>query len=79
MGHSASRGAGPYPGGKAYFSFFFFFFATPHGMWDLSYLTKDRTCALAVEAQNLNLWTTRKVLGEGIFLIGGTDSGQIPK
>ena len=48
-------------------------------MWDLSYLTKDRTCALAVEAQNLNLWTTRKVLGEGIFLIGGTDSGQIPK
>ena len=25
--------------------FFFFFWAVPHGMWDSSSLTRDRTCA----------------------------------
>ena len=31
-------------------------------MWDLSSLTKDRTCASALEAWSLNHWTTREVL-----------------
>ena len=30
-------------------------------MWDLSSLTRDRTCTPAVEAQSLNHWTTREV------------------
>ena len=28
-----------------FFFFLFFFLATPHGMWDLSSLTRDQTCA----------------------------------
>ena len=31
------------------FFFFFFFFASPCSMWDLSSLTRDRTCAPALE------------------------------
>ena len=37
------------------------FFAAPHGMWDLSSLTRDQTHAPKVEAQSLNHWTTREV------------------
>ena len=45
----------------------FFFFFLPHcmvcGMWDLSFLTKDRTWVpwSGREAQSLNHWTTREV------------------
>lgn len=31
------------------------------GMWDLSSLTRDRTCAPALEAQSLIHWTLREV------------------
>ena len=32
----------------------FFFLAVPHGMWDLSSPTRDRTCPPALEAWSLN-------------------------
>lgn len=32
------------------------------GMWDLSFLTKDQTCILSIEAWDLNHWTTRESL-----------------
>ena len=38
-----------------------FFLAVLHGMWDLSSLTGDQTCAPALEAWNLKYWTTREV------------------
>ena len=31
------------------------------GMWDLSSLTKDQTCAPVLDTLSLNLWTTREV------------------
>ena len=33
----------------------------PHGMWDLSSLTRNRTCVPCIERQILNHWTTREV------------------
>ena len=33
----------------------------PHGMWNLSSLTRDRTCVLCIGRQILNHWTTREV------------------
>ena len=30
-------------------------------MWDLSFLTREQTCAPAVDVQSLNHWTTREV------------------
>ena len=39
----------------------FFFFPMPHGLQNLSSLTKDRTYDPALGAQNLNHWTTREV------------------
>ena len=42
-------------------SFIYLFLATPHGIWDLSSLTRDRLCVpLEVEAWSLNHCTTRK-------------------
>ena len=41
--------------------FFFFFWPMPCGMWDLSSLTRDRTCFSALKAQSHNHWTARKV------------------
>ena len=35
------------------------FFTMLHGLWDLSSLTKDRTCVPAVEVLSLHHWTTR--------------------
>ena len=32
----------------------FFFLATPHRMWDLSFLTRDQTCASCIGKRNLN-------------------------
>ena len=40
---------------------FFPFLANLLGMWDVSFLTRDWTCAPALEAQSLNHWTTGKV------------------
>ena len=45
--------------------FFFFFLAIPHGMWDLSSLTRDGTHATLLGAQNLKPWTSEKSL-EGL-------------
>ena len=36
------------------------FLAKPCGLWDLSSLTKDRTCASALEVWSLKHWTTRE-------------------
>ena len=41
--------------------FFFFFFATPHGMWDLSSLNRDQVRAPCIGRQSLNHWTAREV------------------
>ena len=41
--------------------FIYLFLATPHGIWDLSSLTRDRLCVpLEAEAWSLNHCTTRK-------------------
>ena len=40
---------------------FFFFFATPYSMQNLSSLTRDRTCAPCIGSESLNCWTTREV------------------
>ena len=40
-----------------------FFFATLHGLWDLSSPTRDQTQALAVKAWNSNHWTAREFPG----------------
>ena len=45
----------------------FFFLAGPHGTWDLSSPSGDRTKASAWEAQSLNHWTAREVPGLVIF------------
>ena len=37
------------------------FLATPHGMLDLSTLTRDKACVPCIWKQSLNHWTTRKV------------------
>ena len=47
---------------------FFFFFAAPPGLQDLSSLTKDRTQAPAVKAWSPNHWTTREFPGTPNFL-----------
>ena len=38
-----------------------FFFATPHGMWDLSSLTRDCDHTTSIRRQSLNHWTTREI------------------
>ena len=44
------------------FFFVFFFLAALCSMWDLSFLTRDRThTSPALEARNLNHWTTTEV------------------
>ena len=50
-------------GGRFYFNFL----AVPCHMWDLSFPTRDQTCAPGVEAQSLNHWTTKEVPGGGDF------------
>ena len=40
--------------------FKFYFFATLHGLWDLSSLTRDWTWAPAVRAPSPNHWTAKK-------------------
>ena len=45
----------------SHFSFFFFFLAMLHGMWDLSFRTRDGPLLPAVETQNLNHWLAREV------------------
>ena len=44
------------------------FLATPHGMQDLSSLTRDRILASTVEARILNQWTTKEVPINSILL-----------
>ena len=56
-------------------SLFFFFLAVPHGMKNLSSLTRDRTCAPAMEVQSPNHWTAREsgrfpVFSFSFFLTG---------
>ena len=41
--------------------FFFFFLAIPHGLWDLSFLTKDQAMPPALAVWNLNHWTAGQV------------------
>ena len=48
---------------------FNWFLAAPHGMWDLSYLTRDQTCSPCSGTQNLNHWTAREILTQ--LLTGG--------
>ena len=43
------------------FKNFFFFFAILDGIWNLSSLTRNRTCAPALEARSLIHWTMREV------------------
>ena len=45
------------------FFYYFFFLATPCGLWDLSSLTRDGTWATAVKAPNPNHWTAREIPG----------------
>ena len=40
---------------------FFFFFATPYSMWDLSSPTNNGTWALCIGRQRFNRWTAREV------------------
>ena len=44
-----------------FFNTFFFFFATPCGMRDLSSQTRDQPHAPSVEAWSLNHWTAKEV------------------
>ena len=40
----------------------FLFLAASHSLWDLSSLTRDRTCALAETALSPNHWAAREFL-----------------
>ena len=42
--------------------FVFLFFFWPHGLWDLSSLTRDGTQVLGSERTSLNPWTAREFL-----------------
>ena len=59
-----SRFLTPGPPGKSekVFCLFHFIFWLPYGMWELSSLTREQTCALAVEGQSPNDWTTGESL-----------------
>ena len=46
---------------------FFFFLATLHGLQGLSSLTKDQTCAPAVEVHSSNHWTARQFLSQSLL------------
>ena len=48
--------------------FFFFFLASPYGLWDPSSLTRDQTQALAVRARSPNHWTAREFPSFFFFL-----------
>ena len=41
--------------------FFVCFVAMPHGLWDLSSLSRNWTWAMAVKTQNPNHWSTRQL------------------
>ena len=43
------------------FFFFFHFLATPHGMWDLGFPTRNRTQATSIGEQSLNHWMAGEV------------------
>uniref|UniRef100_A0A8C6DB18 Uncharacterized protein n=1 Tax=Moschus moschiferus TaxID=68415 RepID=A0A8C6DB18_MOSMO len=45
----------------AILDFFFFFLAKPHGMWDLSFQTRDRTHTPCTARRRLYHWTAREV------------------
>ena len=45
-----------------------FYFWLPYGMWELSSLTREQTCAPAVEAQSPNHWTTGESPCSVLFL-----------
>ena len=44
-----------------------FFLATLHGLQGLSSLTKDQTCAPAVEVHSSNHWTARQFLSQSLL------------
>ena len=46
---------------EALISLSFFFLAMPHGLWDLSSPTRDRTRAPSSEAPSPNHWTAREI------------------
>ena len=55
---------------EIFFNYWFFFLATPCGMWDLNSLTRDPTqCRTysAVKVQNPNHWITREVPFSAFF------------
>ena len=66
-----SRFLTPGPPGKSeeVFWVFHFIFWLPYGMWELSSLTREQTCAPAVEAQSPNHWTTGESPCFVLFLI----------
>ena len=51
-----------------------FWFFWPWGMWDLTSLTRDRTCTPCIGRRSLNQWTAREVppWGLGILLLPGS-------
>ena len=50
-------------GRPVFFFSFYYFLATFWGIWDISSLIRDWTCAPAREAWGLNHWTTKEVPG----------------
>ena len=42
------------------FYYYYYFLAVLHDMWDLSFLTRDRTHAPAVEVWSPKLWAARE-------------------
>ena len=47
--------------------FFFFFWLLSQGTWNLSSLTRDRTCTPCIGRRDLNHWTTKEVPTEISF------------
>ena len=57
--------------------FCFWVFFSLRGMWDLSFLTRDRTCTPCIRRQSLNHWTTRQVPWQfKLFVSGYTGSSD---
>ena len=54
----------------------FIFLAAPHGMWDLSFPTRDGTCTLVLGVWGLRHWTTREAPGFLGLLIFVSSNGS---
>ena len=49
---------------------FYILVSQPRGMWDLSFLTRDRTYIPCTGRLSLNHWTSREVLALLVFIVG---------